>query len=374
MRQFTRRPWLAGGLAAMISAGSATWAYGFQDQESIIIQPNVQRQAEQRTTLTGEFTSQHQGMITVTREGQNPQTFRTTGQTQVTINGRPARLEDLQKGDQLRVTEGAGGVVRIEAQRQPGERPGQAPQQPQQETERPAQQPQQPNQQIEERGAGFRGEAGEAERRQQLEETPNGQQQAGDAWLGVLLRDSEGNRGVEVVRIYPSGPAARAGLFPGDVLVRINDQAVNSPDEAANILGQAKPNEEVELTLQRGEVERTITAILGDRTAFLGQPPRRTEQQQGEGEFDQSMIPDHAMMLEHHRHMAAQHQRLERKLDQLLTEMEELRKALGQQRPDDVREAPQTLPDEVEPPSDRRNPLQDNRRNPRPERPRLDEE
>ena len=376
MKQFLMGSWLPGCLAAFAIAGSASEVSAFQEREQIIIQPNVERQAEQRTTLTGEFTSQHQGMVTIAREGQNPRSFRTTDQTEVIINDRPARLEDLRKGDRIRVTEGVGGIVlRIEAQREPGqrpaqdtERPAQETRQPAQESERPAQESERPEQQIERRGAGFRGETGQAQRTERLEDSPNGQQQAGNAWLGVLLRETEGQQGVEVARIYPSGPASRAGLFSGDVLLQIDNQSVNSPDEAARILSQAQPNKQVEIVVKRGQREQTLTAMLGDRRVFLGEERRRPEleQQEGEDEFEGGTIPDHAMMLEQHRRFAEQHERIERKLDQVLTEMENLRKQLGADpanptaRPEDRANPPGTRP---------RNPLDPNPRNGVPERP-----
>lgn len=140
MKQFLMASWLPGCLAALAIAGSASEVSAFQEREQIIIQPNVERQAEQRTTLTGEFTSQHQGMVTIKREGQNPRSFRTTEQTEVIINDRPARLEDLRKGDRIQVTEGVGGIVlRIEAERKPGQRPAESVETPAQDTERPAQ-------------------------------------------------------------------------------------------------------------------------------------------------------------------------------------------------------------------------------------------
>src|SRR5438874_3786419 len=42
------------------------------------------------------------------------------------------------------------------------------------------------------------------------------------AWLGVFLSERDNERGATVAHVYPSGPASRAGLQPGDVIQEIN--------------------------------------------------------------------------------------------------------------------------------------------------------
>jgi hypothetical protein len=333
-------------LAAVVSAGSAAFAFQ-QTEDPIIIQPNVQRPAEQRTTLTGEFASQHEGTITVTREGETPRTFQTTEETQILINGRPGRLEDLSKGEQIRITEGPGGVVtRIEAQRRPGERPGEDFEASDQETEnlQPRTLQRESGQRedaIERRGAGFRGPGDEgnlgqdANRRDRVDSERRGTQ-AGTAWLGVILREVEG-QGVQVARTYPSGPASRAGLYSGDVLREIDGKNITSPEDAYRIIEQAQPSDEIQLVVQRGDERQKLTAVLGDRRVFLGEDPEPVPQPQERGDnfedFDDDLISEHAMMLEQHRRFAEQHQRMEEKLDRVLEELEELRRQLGQNRP-----------------------------------------
>ena len=42
-----------------------------------------------------------------------------------------------------------------------------------------------------------------------------------------------GEQGVAIIRVDPSGKGAEAGLRPGDVIVRLGDKEVSSPEEVA---------------------------------------------------------------------------------------------------------------------------------------------
>lgn len=154
---------------------------------------------------------------------------------------------------------------------------------------------------------------------------------AGRGWLGVLLQEAEeGQTGVRIGRIYPSGPAARAGLRSGDLLVAIDDKQVSSADEAVRLISNFRPDQEIQLTVLRGEQQQNITAILADRSTFVGDeqfPPQGG--QRGAGFDDGFTVPDHAMMLEQHRRFAEQHQRIEQKLDEVMQELQALRRQIG---------------------------------------------
>lgn len=330
MRNSMKGSWLLGCMAAIVFMGT-TQASAFQQPEErpLIIQPEAENEAARQNTQTGEFTSQHQGTITITSEGENPRSFQTAEQTQVTIDGQPARLQDLQKGDQIRITTGLNDVaLRIQATRQRGDNQEARPEAGERQEARP--------ETRERRETRFRGETEEQPNRRQAEQTETRRNQGGTAWLGVMLRETEGEQGVEVVRTYPSGPASRAGVYSGDVLLQIDSKQVSSPQDVNQIIQQAEPTEQIELVVQRDDQKHTLPVTLGDRRAFLGEEQRPIrEPAGGEDAFDDqydSLIPDHAMMLEQHRHFAQQHQRIEEKLDQVLKEMEELRNQLGQRQ------------------------------------------
>ncbi|MFQ5936699.1 MAG: S1C family serine protease, partial [Acidiferrobacterales bacterium] len=63
-----------------------------------------------------------------------------------------------------------------------------------------------------------------------------------------LSRDA----GVEVVEVNPDGPAARASVRTGDVIVAINDNAISTVDDLHRALGDWPIGERLELHVLRG--------------------------------------------------------------------------------------------------------------------------
>jgi S1-C subfamily serine protease len=80
------------------------------------------------------------------------------------------------------------------------------------------------------------------------------------AFLGVGVNDAQGGAGAVVRQVIPTGPAAGAGLAPGDVVNSINGQPVNSATALTNILDQHHPGDHVSVGLQG----RVIDVTLGD--------------------------------------------------------------------------------------------------------------
>jgi S1-C subfamily serine protease len=80
------------------------------------------------------------------------------------------------------------------------------------------------------------------------------------AFLGVGVNDAPGGAGAIVRQVIPTGPAAGAGLAPGDVVNSINGQPVNSATALTNILDQHHPGDHVSVGLQG----RAIDVTLGD--------------------------------------------------------------------------------------------------------------
>ena len=80
------------------------------------------------------------------------------------------------------------------------------------------------------------------------------------AFIGVGVNDAPGGAGALVKQVIPTGPAAGAGLAPGEAITSVNGQPVNSATALTNILDQHHPGENVTVGLQ----DRTINVTLAD--------------------------------------------------------------------------------------------------------------
>ena len=72
-------------------------------------------------------------------------------------------------------------------------------------------------------------------------------------------------RGVVVLAAVEDGPAARAGLRPGDVIVRLDDANVDTVEDLFGELRQRRPGSQVRLTFIRDGREQQATVTLADR-------------------------------------------------------------------------------------------------------------
>jgi len=158
------------------------------------------------------------------------------------------------------------------------------------------------------------------------------------AWLGLGLDDTK--KGVEVERVYPNGPAARAGFEHDDVITAIDGKKVAKSEDIFAALDKAQPGGRAEITVTRDGKDEKLQVVYGDSSQFhFGQ--QGNAQGNGQGNQDHGnqgadqyaahhFVPEHDMMLEHHRNMAVQNQRLEKLVMELRDEVRELRKELQQ--------------------------------------------
>ena len=91
-------------------------------------------------------------------------------------------------------------------------------------------------------------------------------------WLGVSVRDIEGDglRAVGVAGVDRNGPAARAGIRPGDIVTAIDGAAVQTSNGLIKAVAGVSPGNSVRLTLRRGGREVEISVAVGRRPAEQG--------------------------------------------------------------------------------------------------------
>ena len=71
--------------------------------------------------------------------------------------------------------------------------------------------------------------------------------------------------GVAVLQVVEGGPAERAGVRPGDVILDVNQKAVTTPNEVAAIVGKMKDGEFALLRLRRGDATFFTPVPVGGR-------------------------------------------------------------------------------------------------------------
>jgi serine protease DegQ len=72
-------------------------------------------------------------------------------------------------------------------------------------------------------------------------------------------------RGVVVLAAVDGGPAAQAGLRPGDVIVAIDDARIETVEDLFSELRRRKPGSQVRLTIIRDGRQQQVTVTLADR-------------------------------------------------------------------------------------------------------------
>jgi hypothetical protein len=105
---------------------------------------------------------------------------------------------------------------------------------------------------------------------------------ADTAWLGVYLDDNE--NGAVITQVYPQGPAARAGMRPGDVIVQLDGEDINDSNELVQKIEEKDANSRARFTVLRNEREFPITATLVSRNQFA---QSRGQGQQNQGQYAQ---------------------------------------------------------------------------------------
>ena len=94
-------------------------------------------------------------------------------------------------------------------------------------------------------------------------------------WLGAYLSDLnkelqrtsgfKENSGVYVHGTFDNGPAKKAGILPGDIIIKINKTKVKNTAEAIKLVSSLKPEQPYQVEIFRKDRYKSFSAIMGKR-------------------------------------------------------------------------------------------------------------
>jgi serine protease DegQ len=109
-------------------------------------------------------------------------------------------------------------------------------------------------------------------------------------WIGVEPQDvtpeiaeSFGlnqKSGAIVAGVLQGGPADKAGIKPGDILISVNGEEITDTTRLLNVIAQIKPGTSAKVHLVRKNKDMDLDVLIGKRPP----PPKQPEQEDGEDE------------------------------------------------------------------------------------------
>jgi len=85
-------------------------------------------------------------------------------------------------------------------------------------------------------------------------------------YLGVSTEPApRGQRGAMIAAVQRGGPAARAGISAGDIVVRMGEREIAEPEDLASVTMELEPGTRVPVEVQRDGRRETVEVQLGSR-------------------------------------------------------------------------------------------------------------
>lgn len=105
-------------------------------------------------------------------------------------------------------------------------------------------------------------------------------------WLGIEVgrrpnnpASLESQTGVLVANVTPEGPAAKAGVMAGDVILAIDGTPVTDANALVQGVAQKAPNSMVKIELERAGEKLSLDAVLAQRPDFSGKSTQSPQAQ-----------------------------------------------------------------------------------------------
>jgi putative serine protease PepD len=93
-------------------------------------------------------------------------------------------------------------------------------------------------------------------------------------YLGITTSESTtGALGAQVADVISGGPASAAGITVGDTVTGVGGQTIERPDDVSAAIENRRPGDKVDIKVQRGGAERTVSVTLGTRPENVATSP-----------------------------------------------------------------------------------------------------
>jgi serine protease Do len=87
--------------------------------------------------------------------------------------------------------------------------------------------------------------------------------------IGIQITAEEGKDHPVVKAIVEKGPAAKAGMKEGDLIVKVADTEVKTPQEAVKVLLKQKPGDKLKIVVSRDGKEMPLEVTVGKRSELF---------------------------------------------------------------------------------------------------------
>ncbi len=115
-------------------------------------------------------------------------------------------------------------------------------------------------------------------------------------WLGVTIQDVDKDlassygldkaQGALVADVDPKGPAAKANVKAGDLIIKFNNEAIHTSADLPHIVGRLVPNTKVSFDIIRKGVKETLSVTVGKLPVSEAQALRNQDDESGENKTD----------------------------------------------------------------------------------------
>lgn len=90
-----------------------------------------------------------------------------------------------------------------------------------------------------------------------------------EGWLGVFISEAKPTQQIFISEIFDGGPASKADLMYGDIIVRVNGQDIKTYEAFKTITSAFGPGESVQLDILRQGSEKSVTATMTTLPRFI---------------------------------------------------------------------------------------------------------